>query len=131
MVALAVHHGEPGTEGMELLPAWRDALEAGDELRELYVAVPNEILARWAVETHEVEEREEDEPGRVTADEAGDYGITDAPLWAAVGPDADEIPPEEAERRLRETLADLYYEDRGYEIQKHVNRLTNERNRDA
>ncbi len=30
---------------------------------------------------------------------------------------------EERQRRLRETLADVYYGGRGYEIQKHIERM--------
>ena len=122
-LARTIYLREPGTENMECPPEWAEAFEAADELRELYAAVPDETLARWSLETREAEQRGEDDPGRAAADDAEGYGITDAALWAAVGPDADEIPPEEAERRLREALADLYYGERGYEVQKHIDRM--------
>ena len=118
-LARTIHLREPGTEKMACPPEWAEAFGAADELRELYAAVPDEVLARWVVERWEVEQRGEDGAGQ----EAEGHWITNALLWRVVGPDADELPDEERQRRLRETLADVYYGERGYEIQKQIERM--------
>ena len=73
----------------------------------------------------------EEEVGQETENEVEGYGITTALLWRAISPNADEILDEEQQRRLRQTLAGFYYGERGYEVQKRIDRLMEERNLDA
>jgi hypothetical protein len=75
--------------------------------------------------------RREGEVGQETEDEVEGYRITTELLWRTIGPDADEILDEEQQRRLRQTLAGFYYGERGYEVQKRIDRLMEERSLDA
>lgn len=115
-LARTIYLREPATENMQCPPAWRDAFEAGDELRAAYADVPDGTLARWYAERLEAEAEERDEVSQETADEAAGYGITDALMWRAIGPDAGEILDELRGVRLRDVLADVYYGERGYEV---------------
>lgn len=109
-VALATYGQESGTGNMVCPTAWRESFVAGDELRERYSRVPNEMLAsaelRWAPES---------------------FGITEKLLKRAVGPDVGEIDEEEVLWRLREYLAEEGFGQRGYEIEQHARQVENER----
>ena len=121
-----VCEGEPGTENMGCPPVWREAWEAADELRERHAAVPVETLAGWIVAQYE-HEAEGGGGGAPDLEGAREpYGLTDELYRAAVGPDAGELDEDEEARRLREILAGDHYGERAWEIQRHVNRLTDD-----
>lgn len=127
-LAKAIHEGEEGLEGMECPPEPRESFEAADELRDRYMAVPDETLAKWALWQHDIEEGDGDEEIEARLDlEAGEHGLTEELMLKAIGPDSGEIGDEEAARRLREILADLYHSPKGYEIQQHIDTLIRER----
>ena len=67
-LARAIYVREPDTENMVCPPEWTEAFEAADQLRELYAAVPEEVLTRWLIERHRAERREE-EVGQETENE--------------------------------------------------------------
>ena len=127
VIARAIYEQEEGTENMVCLPEWREAFVAADELREKYSAVPDETFARWLLMQHEIEQGGPDELGEQIAAEGERYGITDELFLKAMGPDSDEIAEEQMGRRLREILAEHYYGERGYNVQKHIYRLVQER----
>ena len=127
VVAKAIYEQEEGTENMVCPPEWREAFVAADELRERHARVPEETLARWAVMQHEIEHGEPHALAERIAAEGERYGITDELFLKALGPDADEITDEEIGRRTREILAEDYYGERGYLIQKHIDRLMDEK----
>ena len=107
-------------------PELRESFAAADELREKYMAVPDEVLARWSIWQHELEEGDGDDLEEKLAREADAHGVTEELVLAAIGPDADEVGDEECRRRLRETLADLHYGEKAFRIQQHITRLMDE-----
>ena len=119
----AIYDGEEGTEDMVCPPALRESLAAADELREKYMAVPDETLARWVVWQRNLEEGESHEVEEALAREADAHGITEGLMRSAVGPDAEEVREEERARRLREILADLYHGEKGYRVQQRIEEL--------
>jgi hypothetical protein len=128
-----IYGQEPAFEDMVCPPEWREAFEAAEELRERYAAVPDEVLARWAIRQHDLEEGgpELEEVEQEIATEGGEeYGITDELMWKAVGPDAEEIPDEERQRRLMEILVDSFYGEQGWRVQQEIYRLMEERSVD-
>jgi hypothetical protein len=128
VMARTICNQEPGTENMTCPPAWRESFARADELRERYAAVPDETLARWTVMQHELEEGDSrEEVAETIAAEGERFGITEELMLRAIGPDVEEITDEERMRRLRENLAEVYYGEKGYRIQQHINRLVNER----
>lgn len=127
-LAKTIYDQEEGTESMVCPAAWREAFAGADELRERYAAVPDGLLAQWAIMQHDREEGELRDVEEDVAAESDAYGITDELLLKAVGPDAEEIPPEELIRRLTaDVLADFYYGEQGYRVQQHIDRLMQER----
>ncbi len=129
VLAKAIYGQEEGTANMLCPPAWRESLVAAEELREKYMAVPDETLARWSVGLWEREEGAEDEASleEGLAREADAHGITEELMLAAAGPDAEEVGEVECGRRLRETLADLHYGEKGYRVQQHIDQHLKER----
>jgi hypothetical protein len=126
VLAGAIYRQEEGTENMVCPPEWREALEAAEELREKHAAIPDEVLARWAIVGRDVQE-EEEEGGSDLEEDLEEYGITDELAMRAIGPDAEEIPDEERERRLVEILAESYYGEQGWRVQQEIYRLMEER----
>jgi hypothetical protein len=128
VLARAAYEGEEGTEGMACSPEWRESFEAAEELRWRHAAVPVETFARWVVMQHELERGGPDGIGKQIAEEQERYGLTDELFMKAVGPDAEQISEEEYGRRLfGGVLADEYYGERGWRVQQHIHRLTEER----
>jgi hypothetical protein len=127
-LAKFIYNREEGTEAMVCPPAWRESFVAADELRRKFAAVPDEVSARWLVWLHELEQGEGDDHVIEKMDtEAEEYGITNELMWKALGPDAEEIPDEERERRLMKILANFYYGEQGYRIQQEIYRLLEKR----
>ena len=122
VLARAIHDGEPGTEAMARPPEWRESFEAAEELRERYGAVPDEVLARWALWQHETEEGVDPDVEERLTREADAHGITEELILKAVGPDAEEIGEEESPRRMREILGDVWYSEKCYRIKQHIDR---------
>ena len=124
------YYRQPPATDMACPPEWHESFEAADELRERYLAVPPETLAGIFVAASDLQ-KGESKDGRVEeqlADELESWGITAELEREAVGPDSDEIPEEERERRLREALSDLYYGEKGFYVQQHIIRILEERN---
>ena len=126
VLARAIYEQEVGTEDMVCPPEWREAFVAAEELRERYAEVPDETLARWAAAQHETGQGGSHELDEQIAREGESYGITDDIISKAIGPDFEELADKEAQRRFREILAEEYYGERGYRIQKHIERLMDE-----
>ena len=128
-IARFIYAREEGTENMVCPPQWRESLEAADRVRELFAAVPVEVLARWAAMLHEKKgEAREEVAQKIATEGASVFGITDELMRKALGPDVDEITDEERRRRLREILADNYFTERGWRVQQEIDRLLKERN---
>jgi len=113
VLARAIYEQENGTEDMACSPEWREAFVAADELRDRYARVPDESLAWWITTKSEAE----------IAREIEAYGITEALIRRAMGPDIEEITDEEMWRRHREMLSDLYYGEQGYKVQRRLTLL--------
>jgi hypothetical protein len=131
VLARVIFDEEAGTEGMACPPAWRDAFEAAEVLRDRYLSADPEVLARALVTGHDLEEEENDEAmeERLAEEMAAALerlGMTDELHREALGPDIEEITEQERERRLSEILADFYYSEHGYEVQLCVWRLVSE-----
>ena len=131
VLARAIFDGEAGTEGMACPPAWREAFEAAGVLRDRYLSVDPEVLARALVTDRNLEEGVNDEAmeERLSEERAAAMerlGLTDGLHREALGPDIEEITEQERERRLSEILADFYYSEHGYEVQLCVWRLVGE-----
>jgi hypothetical protein len=132
VMARAIYNQEEGTENMVCPPAWREAFEAADELRERYLAIPTETLAEIFVAAHDLQAGDlgDDDVAAATerlAELSERWGITRELQDQAVGPDSEEIPKEERGRRIREVLAEVYYGEKGYYIQQHITRIVNDR----
>lgn len=122
VLARTIYEREEGTAGMACPQEWRESFEAAEVLLERCLAAPDETLAEVLVAAEEW--RGEDAHEGLQA-----LGITPELAEWAVGPDLDEIPDEERDRRLREILADFYYGAKGYEVQRHITRLVSESER--
>lgn len=122
--ARAAYDGE--LPGVECPPEWRESFEAAGELLELWLDVPDETLAEALVTLHEGREEEANASVRLR-ERLEPLGITLELAEKAVGPDLAGIPEEERDRRLRDALADLYYGEKGYRVQRHIHRLMEER----
>ncbi len=124
-VGLAIHRGEPGTEGMEIPSAWHESFAAGDELRERYETVPDEALAEYCVRQERIEEAAGDGEDLESwaADREEGFGIPRDLEERAIGPDAAEIALEESRRRIDGYLADLVFGEKGYRVWRHAERL--------
>jgi hypothetical protein len=127
VLARAIYEHEEGTESMACPPQWLESLIAADELRERHAAVPEEVVARWAVAQHETEQGGSHDLGEQITAEGESYAITDELISKAIGPDFEELADEEVLRRFRGIVAEAYYGERGYRIQKHIERLMNEK----
>ncbi len=123
-VGLAIHNREAGTEGMKCPPAWRESFAAGDELREKYDAVPDEILAEYYARRERIEEgADEQELERWAVRYEEWLGIPRELVERAVGPDVEAITEEERQRRITEYLADLVFGEKGYRVVRHMERI--------
>lgn len=123
-VGLAIHRGEPGTEGMACPLKWRTSFAAGDELRRRWDAVPDEDLAEYYVRRERIEEEgDEEELERWAADYEERLGIPRGLEEEFVGPDAGSITAEERQRRIDEYLADLVFGEKGYRVWRHMERM--------
>ena len=127
VLARAIYEKEEGTENMACPPEWRDSLIAADELRERYAGVPDEVVAWRAVAQYEMGQGGSHELGEQITAQGESYGISDALISRALGPDFEELADEEVRRRFRDILAEEFYGERGYRIQKHTERLMDER----
>ena len=126
-VALAIYYQEPGTENMVCPGRWRESLEAGDELRKKYGAIPDEVLAEGYVCLSEIKKAADEEAlWEWSAYFQGVFGVSDELLRIAVGPDIDEITEAESTWRLHEYLADAFYGERAWRIHRHMCRLVEE-----
>ncbi len=124
-VALAIYNQEPGTKNMVCPSRWRESLEAGDELRAKYNAIPEEVLAEGYVRLGQIGgEGQALEEWSARYEEA--FGITDELVRRAVGPDVYELSEEEHAFRLHEYLADAMYGEKSWRIRRHIDRLAEE-----
>lgn len=148
VLARAIYRREEGTENMECPPEWVEAFEAADELRERCMAAPAEHLAEIFVFSHEAQQLEEKLEAKpegadedleealrerlaVSRETRERLGIAEGLELVAVGPDVGEISEEEAVRRLYEILSDMYFGEKGYEIQQEIYRLMEERSEES
>jgi hypothetical protein len=106
---------------------WRESFAAGDELREKYNAIPEEVLAEGYVRRGQIEEGSDEGMAEWHARYEGAVGITDELVSKAVGPDVDEVSDEEGIWRLEEYLADAVYGKKGFRIHRHMQRIMEER----
>lgn len=115
-VALAIHRGEPGTEHMECLSAWRESFTAAAEIRRRFEAAPVAELAETFAALRRCEEDEEERERR----ECRLWDLLDAGelLQKIAGPD--DVSEEAYSRRVAEPLADAVYGEKGYEIEQHI-----------
>jgi hypothetical protein len=131
VVYRAIHAGDEGMEHMaaELPPAWAAAFEAGAEMRRLYGAIAPETFAGWIFRRIDLMKRgaPEEELERFDRGHCEPQGITLALEQRAAGPDQDLITEEEARWRVDEHMIHLMQGDWGWEVEKHLDRLFEER----
>jgi hypothetical protein len=131
VVYRAIHSGEEGMEHMaaELPPAWAATFEAGAEMCRLYGAIAPETFAGWIFQRIDLMERgaPEEELERFDRGHCEPQGITLALEQRAAGPDQDLITEEEARWRVDEHMVPLMQGDWGWEVEKHLDRLFEER----
>ena len=127
----AIHAQEEGMEHMaaELTPAWAEVFEAGAQLRRLYGAIAPRTFAGWVFRRIDLMERgaPEEELERFDWGHCEPQGITLALEQRAAGPDQDLITEEEARWRVDEHMIHLMQNDWGWELEKHLDRLFEER----
>jgi hypothetical protein len=123
VVARAIYDQEEGTENMVCPPEWRESFAAGEELRERYVAIPDEALVEAFMRLQEVEEGDEDGLFTWNVQHGEPFGITEDLLERAVGPDFGEITEEERIRRLNVYLADDVCDEKEWRVCSQLNRL--------
>jgi hypothetical protein len=127
----AIYHREAGTEHM-IVPrgGWREAFDAGAELRRLHGAIPPQTFAGWVFERISRMERgaTEEELERFDRGCCEPHGITPELERCAVGPDHDSITQEEEEARWRidEHMTPLIQGDWGWQVEQHLERLFEE-----
>ncbi len=122
-VALAIYRQQEGTERMACPPEWRESFVVGDELRERYMNIPDEELAK---EVAWLKSRSDEELGEIAAGKAKishqsqffreAAGITDELQRKALGPDHERITKEEQVRRITEYLRDAWFGEKGYRV---------------
>jgi hypothetical protein len=127
----AIYHREEGTEHMVLPEGWREAFDAGAEMRRLHGAIPPQTFAGWVFERISRMERgaTEEELERFDRGHCEPHGITPALEERAVGPDHDSITKEEARWRVAESMAPLGQGDWGWQVETHLERLFEESNK--
>jgi hypothetical protein len=124
-VSYAIYNQEEGTENMVCPPEWREAFAHGDELRERYAAIPDDVLAEGWVRLREIEDGGGDgeEYAEWRADYEERFGITTELVENAIRLDAEGITEENCRWALNEYAADLLYGEKGYRVQRHIWRL--------
>ena len=126
VVARAIYDQEEGTENMVCPPEWRESFAAGEELREKYVAMPDEALVEAFMRLQEIEEDDEDRLLAWNVQHGEPFGITEDLLERAVGPDFDEITEKERIRRLNVYLADDVCDEKEWRVCSQINILREE-----
>jgi hypothetical protein len=124
-VAYAIYNQEEGTEQMVCSPEWREAFVAGEELRERYAIIPDEVLAEGWVRLREIEDSSgnEEECAEWRNDYQERFGITTELLEGAIDPGAAGITEENSRWALNEYAADVLYGEKGFRVQQHIWRL--------
>ena len=125
VVARAIYDQEEGTENMVCSPEWRESFSAGEELRQRYVAIPEEALVEAFMRLQEVE-GDEDRLACCNVQHGEPFGITEDLLQRAVGPDFGEITEEERIRRLNVYLADDVCDEKEWRVCSQINILREE-----
>lgn len=124
-VAYAIYNQEEDTENMVCPPEWREAFVAGAELRERYMAIPDEVLAEGWIRLREIKDGGGD--GEEYVEWRNDYqerfGITIELVENALRLDAEGITEENSRWALNEYAADVLYGEKGYRVQQHIWRL--------
>jgi hypothetical protein len=127
-VAMAIYNREEDTENMVCPPEWRESFVCGNELRERYAAIPDEVLAEGFIRLREITDRgwDEEEYAEWHANYEGRFGITAELVKSAIGPGVEEITEENSQWALHEYAADVIIGEKGYRIQRHMKRLSEE-----
>jgi hypothetical protein len=120
----AIYDREPGLEHLvEQVPEeWRAALEASETLRDRFLSMPPQEVARWWVESRTLREKEEpiEAINEHAASYEGRYGITEELLTTALGPDADLLTDDEGHWMVAETIADALCGEWGWQVHDQI-----------
>jgi hypothetical protein len=129
-VAYAIYNQEEGTENMVCPPGWRETFAHGEELRERYAAMLDEVLAEGWVRLREIEDGGGDgeEYAEWHADYEERFGITLELVENAIRLGAEGLAEENYLWALNEYAADVLYGEKGYRVQQHIWRLVKEGN---
>ena len=128
-LARTIYLQESGTENMVLADEWRESFEAGEKLRCLYEAIPDEVIAKSYAELDEIPEDDEEAYERWRERYEAAYSITAALLEAAAGPDREEITDAEVQRRLEEHVADVIYGEKGLRVSRLMEQMREQTDR--
>jgi hypothetical protein len=122
---LAICNRKPGTDHMELPDEWREAFEAGAELRRRFAAMPPKWVAAWIVERNRRKEAGATEEELKELDDTyrQPYGITAELEELSIGPDRDELDEDEKQRRIGEYVHDVLSSPWGFEMAEHARKL--------
>ena len=124
-VAYAIYRQQEGTQHMVCPPEWPQALACGEELRERYAAIPEEVLAEGWIRLREIEDGggDAEEYAQWRDDYEERFGITVELVENAIRLGAEGVAEENHRWALNEYAADVLYGDKGYRVQQHIWRL--------
>jgi hypothetical protein len=125
-LALAIYREVEGTERQACPQEWRESFVAGDEVRDRYMAVPDEVVAKEVAllrsladeELEAISAGESKGPASLAQFVEEAAGVTDELQNRALGPDRDRISQEEQKRRVMEYLSDFFFGEKAYRVEQ-------------